>query len=36
MGDKEEATTGIERKWRQVYVKSFEKKFLHPTSAMWN
>ena len=25
MGDYEGTTTGVERKWRQVYKKSFEK-----------
>ena len=33
--DYRSTTTGVERKWRQVYVKSFEKK-LYLTSAMWN
>ena len=26
MGDIERTTTGVERKWHEVYVKSFEKK----------
>ena len=34
MGDYEGTTPGVERTWRQVYEKSFEKKLLYLTSAM--